>query len=199
MLSNDFNYMINQFGVDVILNDESKTRKALLSSRGLRDLEVNFDDRVIHTNFKIKRGDTITYNDVIYLVYSDVQAKRGHEYKAVIRPMTNRFTFTYTTEGYFEETDRMGNPIWIIPPEEVTEDLPCIAYQEGSPTIVGSWIRLPEERVKVILPDNYITQQIKRNTDHQLYNRYYKIVDINLLQSGLRILTMEWTTPPTSN
>lgn len=196
MLSNDFNYMINQFGVDVILNDESKTRKALLSSRGLKDLEVNFDDRVIHTNFKIKRGDTITYNDVIYLVYSDVQNKRGHEYKAIIRPMTNKFTFTYTTEGYFEETDRIGNPIWIIPPEEVTEDLPCIAYQEGSPIISGSWIRLPEERVKVILPDNYITQQIKINTDHQLYNRYYKIVDINLLQSGLRILTMEWTSSP---
>lgn len=195
MLSNDFDYMIKQFGVDVILNDETKTRKALLSSRGLKDLEVNFDDRVIHTNFKIKRGDTIKYNDVIYLVYSDVQNKRGHEYKAIIRPMANTFKFTYWTEGYFEETDPVGNPIWIIPPQQVTEDLPCIAYQEGSPTIVGYWIRQPEERIKVIMPDNYITQQIEINTKHQLYNRYYKIVDINLLQSGIRIFTMEWTTP----
>ena len=192
MLDNDFNYMIKQFGVDVILNDESKTRKVLLSSRGLRDLEVNFDDRVIHTNFQIKRGDTITYNDVIYLVYSDVQVKRGHEYKAIIRPMTNVFEFTYMTEGYYEEVDRFGNPIWIIEPEIVTEDLPCIAYQEGNPTLSSGQIVMPETRIKVVMPDNHITQQIEMNTEHTVLNHNYNIVDINLLQKGLRIFTMEW-------
>src|SRR5699024_623521 len=157
MLNDDFNYLINQLGTNIYLNDETKPRKVLLSSRRISRTEINFDDRMVHTNFKIKRGDTIKYNNVLYLVFSDVQAKRGHEYQALIRPMTNSFEFTYWTEGGIVDYDRFNNPIYDPPPEEVTESLPCVAYQEGSPAIEGDKIRLPETRIKVVMPDNHAT------------------------------------------
>ncbi|TFJ93655.1 hypothetical protein [Lentibacillus salicampi] len=191
MLEQEFTNLVNDFGVPVTLNDETTTRKAILSSQTLSDTLPDFDDKTIHSDFPIKRGDVITYNDTKYLIISDVQAKRSYEYKATIRPMTNAFQFTYMTDGYYEETDRFGNPIWIREPEEVTEDLPCIAQQEGSPTIESGQIRLPEERIIVIMSDDNISQQIEINSNHQMMNDTYNIVNINLLQSGLRIFTME--------
>ncbi|MBS3679935.1 hypothetical protein KGF86_06900 [Ornithinibacillus massiliensis] len=194
MLQHDFNFMINEFGVPVKLNDETNTRKVLLSSRGISKIETNFDDRIIHTNFPIKRGDTMKYNDVIYLVYSDVQAKKGFEYQSLIRPMTNTFTFTYLTEGVIDHYDELDNPVYVPghEPREVIEKLPCIAYQEGNPTLSSGKIILPETRIKVIMPDNNMTEQIKMNTTHTVINHTYNIVDINLLQKGIRIFTMDW-------
>lgn len=191
---NDFKFMLNEFGVDVMLNDETITRKAIISNRTLSELLPDFDDKNIHVNWKLERGMVITYENVKYLVISDVQSKRTFEYKAIIRPMTNSLNYTYETEGYYEEVDRFGNPIWIEEPTIITLKLPCVAYQEGIPTLSSGQIVVPDNRITVIMPDNEDSKRIEMNTSHQLLNHTYKVVDINLLQSGLRIFTMEWTT-----
>ncbi|GAA0432567.1 hypothetical protein GCM10008983_06440 [Lentibacillus halophilus] len=193
MLEESFAQLLNQFAVPVKLNDETNTRKAIISSQNVSDSIPNFDDKTIHSNFKIQRGDIIHFNNVKYLIITDVQAKRTYEYKATMRPMTNTFEFTYTTEGEYHY-DRLGNKVWDVEPKEVTEPVSCIAHQEGSPTIEGSQIRLPEERIEVIMPDDNASSQIKMDSKHTIKNSNYKVVNINLLQSGLRIFTMEWTT-----
>ncbi|WP_340002060.1 hypothetical protein [Oceanobacillus sp. FSL K6-0127] len=81
--------LINEFGVPIYINEETETRKAIISNQKVSDSLPNFDDKIIHTNFKIKRGDVIVYDDVKYLVISDIQSKRSYEYKATMRPMTN--------------------------------------------------------------------------------------------------------------
>lgn len=196
MLQNDFKFLIDQFGQSVTLNDETGKRKAIVSNETVNDSMPSFDDKKISCLFPIKRGDVIEYENVLYLIISDVQAKRSFEYKAVMRPMTNTFKFTYWTEGEIDYYDRLGNPVYVEgkEPEEVTEDYPCIAQQDGSPTIEGSQIRYIDERIIVTMPDNYATQQIEINSEHQMINYTYNIVNVNLLQKGLRIFAMEWTT-----
>lgn len=197
MLEQEFTNLINEFGTNVRLNDETITRKVIISSESQSDNVYDFDDRKVSTNFPITRGDTMVIGDVHYLVINDVQMKRGTgEYKSVVRPMSNVFNYTYMTEGVIIEYDRMGTPIYADgqEPQEITEPLPCIAYQEGSPTLTSGQIVMPETRIKVIMPDNEVTALIEMNSDHTVLNHNYKIEDINLLQSGIRIFTMEWTT-----
>lgn len=199
MLQDDFNFLINQFGVNVKLkrivdgteNDYIKEHKAIISNYKPSYSMPDFDDKKIHCQFKIKRGDIIEYDNVNYLIISDVQSKRSYEYKAIMRPMTNVFEFTYWTEGVIVDYDILGNPIYDPEPEEVTEEFPCIAYQEGSASIEGDRVRLPEERIIVILPDNKATEQVELNSKHQMNGTSYQVDNINLFQKGLRIFTME--------
>lgn len=195
MLEQEFNILFEQFGVPVFVSREDVTRKAIIKHQKVNESMPNFDDKTIHTNWKLERGMTIVYEGTEYLIISDIQSKRAYEYKAVMRPMTNVFRFVYWTEGVIDYYDRLGNPVYVEgkEPQKVEEDYPCIAQQEGSPTITGSQIRQPEERIIITLPDNYATEQIEINTDHRILNYTYKIVNVNLLQKGLRILTMEWT------
>lgn len=196
MLEQEFTNLINNFGIDVFLNDETESRKAIISSRSQSEMLPDFDDKNIHCNFEIIRGNIITYQNVKYLVISDVQSKRAFEYKAIIRPMTNIFNYTYWSEGTIIGYDPLGNPIYADgeEPGEVVLELPCIAYQEGNPTLNGGQIVQPETMIKVIMTDDEQSSRIEMNSQHRLLNHNYKVVDINLLQDGLRIFTMEWVT-----
>lgn len=196
MLKDDFNFLIDQFSVPVNLNDETRIRKAIITNQAISNTLPSFDDKTIHCTFEIKRGDVIVYENVEYLIISDVQSKRVFEYKATMRPMTVAFAFTYMTEGVIVDYDRLGRPIYDPAPEEVTEEIPCIAFQEGIPALTSGQIVMSETRIKVVMPDNHITQQIEETDEHTVLNHRYSVEDINLLQSGLRIFTMEWTQNP---
>src|SRR4051794_34916047 len=98
MFQNEFNMMINQFGVPVILNLETVPRKAIISSITKSPDLYDFDDKRLHTNFLVKRGDTIKVNDTIFLVFSDVQLKSGYKYESIIRPATNTIPFIVQEE-----------------------------------------------------------------------------------------------------
>ncbi|ALX47868.1 hypothetical protein [Lentibacillus amyloliquefaciens] len=191
MLQESFNQLLNQFSVPIQLNSETNSRKAIITSQSVSDSMPNFDDKNIQTNWEINRGDIIIYYNVEYLIITDVQAKRSYGYMATMRPMSNTLQYTYMTEGEYYY-DRLGNKVYTEEPKEVTLDLPCIAYQEGTPTLDGGQIVVPDNRITVIMPDNESSQKLQMNTEHQLLNHNYNIVDINLLQSGLRIFTMEW-------
>ncbi|MHA6251961.1 hypothetical protein [Oceanobacillus sp. CAU 1775] len=194
MIEESFIEMIEEFGTSMYLNAETTPRKVLLSSRGISKMEVNFDDRVAHTDFPIKRGDIFTYDDIKYLVYSDVKNKRGHEYQSLIRPMENIITSTYMTEGVYEY-DRLGNKVWIEEPTEVTVEVPCIAYQNTTALSTNQIVTLQDE-LTVIVQDNEATQSIEMMSEHQILNNRYKVEGIDLLQSGIRIITMGWIPNP---
>ena len=198
MLEEEFSYLINQFGVSIFVNDDTQSRQAIISSQNQSDQLPTFDDKKIHCSFQIKRGDIIHFNEVKYLIISDVQSKRSFEYKATIRPMTNIFEYTYMTEGVILEYDRNGNPIYVEgeEPKEITINIPCIAVQNNTPKIDGGQIATLENRITVIVSDNSITQQIAINDEYYLENHYYMVHDINLLQQGIRLLYLEWTVEP---
>ncbi|GIO22477.1 hypothetical protein [Oceanobacillus sp. J11TS1] len=192
MLNQEFDILMDEFAVPILLNNETKERKAIISHQKQSDSLPNFDEKTISCNFKIKRGDVIKYEGVEYLIISDIQSKRGFKYKATIRPMENEFNLKYMTDGYFEEYDPLGNPIWIEEPEEVIVDLPCIAYQDGSSFLeLGGKINIPDDRVKVIMPDDEYANQIELNSEHYLLENYYRVNNIDLFQNGLRIFNME--------
>lgn len=186
MLQNDFNYMIKQFGVDIFLNEETKPRKAIISSKNTwGSLDEHFDDRLIHTAFPIKRGDYIEYNTVNFIVYSDVQVKRGHEYKAIIRPATNTIPIV-VKEREIIGRDPLNNPIYSDEPE-ITKDIPAIVYTE-SLTIAGYAVLVAQGEIRIVVGDNQDTRKIKVNNEYVIKNKNYKVWDINLLQDGLILL-----------
>lgn len=186
MLQNDFNYMIKQFGVDIFLNEETKPRKAIISSKNTwGSLDEHFDDRLIHTAFPIKRGDYIEYNTVNFIVYSDVQVKRGHEYKAIIRPATNTIPIV-VKEREIIGRDPLNNPIYSDEPE-ITKDIPAIVYTE-SLTIAGYAVLVAQGEIRIVVGDNKDTRKIKVNNEYVIKNKNYKVWDINFLQDGLIIL-----------
>lgn len=196
ILQDSFTQLLYNFGVPVTLNKETKTRQAVITNRTISDTLPSFDDKIIKTTFKIRRGDIILHQNVQHLVITDVEVKRAYGYKAIIRPMINSFEFTYETGGIVIDHDRFGNPIYEEghKPKEVTDTFPCIVSQEGSPTIEGGKIRLAEERINVIMPDNDMTKQIEQDKTYTLLGTDYNVENINLFQTGLRILNMEWTT-----
>ncbi|WP_419893635.1 hypothetical protein [Oceanobacillus kimchii] len=194
MLGKEFEHLVNEFGVPVNLNGDTRIRKAIITNQIISNTLPNFDDKSIHCTFEIKRGDIVVYEDVQYLIISDIQSKRAFEYKATMRPMTVSLTYTYYIREIIDY-DRLGRPIY-GEEEEVTSVIPCIAYQEGTPTLTSGQLIISETRIKVIMPDNEITQQLEETSEHTVLNHRYKIEDINLLQSGLRIFTMEWTQNP---
>lgn len=197
MLEKEFDILFEQFGVPVFVSKEDVTRKAIIKHQKVNESMPNFDDKTIHTNWKLERGMTIVYEDTEYLIISDVQSKRAYEYKAVMRPMTNTLEYSYLTDGVFEY-DRFGNKIWIEEPTEVIVELPCIAYQPSTPGLNFGQITTLDNNIQVIVPDDPITDQLEINDECYVAGVYYMIHDVSTLQDGLRVFSMEWTTRPSS-
>ena len=191
MLKREFNQLVNEFGVPISLNEEQRTRKVLLSSRGISSNEINYDDRHLHSNFKIQRGDSIRIDGVIYIVYSDVQAKRSFEWKALIRPCTNTIPITIQEEvREIIGRDPVGNPIYgDVIQEEIIEDFPAIVYRE-SISIDGQQIKIINTEIKVVMGDNEYTQEFKVNNTFNFFGTQYQLYDIDLFQRGLRLFSM---------
>lgn len=190
MLQNEFDTLIDNLGVSMYVNDEPNSRKAIITSNTVN--KNKFDDRILHTNFVIERGDTIKHNNVNYIVFSDVQAKRGYEYKSFIRPATNSIPIRIQEEQreVIGWTDIMQPIYGDIIQEEVIEDVPCIIEQETF-NLSGQQIVIAESQIQMILGDNYKSQKVEMNDEYTLYDKTYKFIDINLFKKGLRIFTAE--------
>jgi hypothetical protein len=187
MLSEAFTDLVEEFGVDISLND--KPLKVLITSKGINLNE--FDDKVIHSDTSIKRGDIVRYADTNYIVFSDIQSKRSFEYKAVIRPATNTMPIRIQEEQITApDYDRYGN---IIPGTGETipaiiEDVPCIVYQQTF-NVSGQQILVAESEINILMGDNEKSQKVEINDEYRLHDVTYKIYNIDLFKTGLRIFT----------
>ncbi|SDC81035.1 hypothetical protein SAMN05421663_104176 [Terribacillus halophilus] len=187
MISEAFTELLNEFGVEVYFNDENKPRNVIITSKGINLNE--FDDKVIHSDVPLKRGDIVKYGVTYYIVFSDVQSKRVYEYKAVIRPATNTIPIHVQEEQVTDpEYDEYDNPIpgtgEVIP--AVIEDVPCIVYQQSFSIIAGQ-ITVAESEINILMADNEKSQKVEINDEYIIQNVTYRISDINLLKTGLRI------------
>lgn len=195
MLEQEFSQLIHEFGVPVYVNREAVTRHAIIKNQKVNETLPNFDDKTIHTNWKLERGMTIVFEGTEYLIISDVQSKRTYEYKAVMRPMTNTIEYPYLTDGVYEY-DRLGNKVWIEEPTVIDVEIPCIAIQDNTPSLTSGQIVLLDNRIQVIVPDDTYTEQLAINDNCDVAGLYYEVNNISLLQKGLRVFTLEWTARP---
>ncbi|MFB4473331.1 hypothetical protein ACDI16_10320 [Oceanobacillus caeni] len=197
MLEEEFTDLINEFGVPIKLNLEATTRKAIITSLTKTPDLYDFDDKKIHADFKIKRGDTIKIDDTLFIVFSDIQLKRGHEYQSIIRPATNVIPIVVQEEVIeVTEWDRRGNPItWEVIQEEVVEDFPCIVFQEKI-SISGSQIRITQQEIQVVMGDNKYTKEIAQGDVFTFFGDSFSVIGVDMFQKGLRIFQMERVANP---
>lgn len=190
MLEQDFKILMDNLGIPIYLNDEPSPRTAIISTRTVNT--NSYDDRNIHTDFPIKRGDMIKFNEIDYIVFSDVQGKRAFEYKAIIRPTTNTIPIVVQEEEReIIDWDDFMRPIYgDIIQEEVIEDVPCIIEQETF-SISGSQIVIAKSEISIIMGDNHKSKKISVNDEHILFNNTFKVTNVNLFKQGLRIFTAE--------
>ncbi|MFS0672054.1 hypothetical protein [Ornithinibacillus sp. 179-J 7C1 HS] len=196
MLEGEFTNLINEFGVDVYLNLETETRKVIVTSLTKTPDLYDFDDKKIHTDFPIKRGDTIKIDDTLFIVFSDVQLKRGYEYQSIIRPATNVIPIVIQEEVMeIVDVDPLGRPIYEVVSPEIREDFPCIVFQDKI-SIDGSQIRVTQQEIQVVMGDNEYTQAIVQNDEFTFFDNYYRVIGVDMFQKGLRIFQMERTAAP---
>jgi len=192
-MNSPFAYLLETFGSPIYLNDESTSRKAVIDTPQMSVTSVKqFDDLRIRSPFIIKRGDSVKYNNVPYLIMSDVQTIKTDFYQSLIRPTTNTISIRVQEEereiiGY---TDLMQPIYGDIIQEEVIEDVPCIIKQETF-RINAQEIVIAESQIQLILGDNYKSQKVQVNDEYILFDKTYKFTDINLFQQGLRLFTAE--------
>ena len=179
MLEQEFANLINEFGEDVTFNEE--TRKMIVSTKTVNE---DFDDREIHTDLPISRGEMLTYNNIYWLVISEVAAKRSYEYKAIIRPCKQSIG-VITTNEKMVGTDSLGRPIYDT--VETTNDIP--AYVDWKRlSIEGDQIRLSDMDIDIVVQDNETTSTIAINDEFDLIDKRYTIQNVNKFKQGLLVL-----------
>ncbi|UOR12193.1 hypothetical protein [Halobacillus amylolyticus] len=183
MLEQAFTDLLNEFGKDITLNEETETRKAVISSKNVNE---DFDDRLIHTDFPIDRGDMIKWNNSDWIVISQVAAKRDFEYKGLIRK-ANWTIELVVQEGKKEIVgyDALGRPIYETT-DPIVEDYPVIVEWETF-NIEGTQIRISDSEISIIAVNNEITQKVALADTYTIANKTYTIDNINQLKKGLLV------------
>ncbi|MGR9049240.1 hypothetical protein ACQ4XT_11475 [Halobacillus faecis] len=180
MFETEFSEFVNEFGVSVHINEES--RKVIISSKTVNE---DFDDREIHTDFNIKRGDIVQFDNGDWIVISEVAAKRSFEYKAIIRPCNQAIGVVTTEQVFTGEYDPMNRPIYDT--VETTTNVPAfVDWQRLS--IEGTQIRLSDTDIDIVVQDNETTSTIVVNDEFDLIDKRYAVQNINKFKQGLLIL-----------
>ncbi|GIP51832.1 Ig-like domain-containing protein [Paenibacillus vini] len=101
----DFSFLLDQMGNDVLINDNPV--KALITNTNLEQI---YDDRRITSLSPFSRGDIVLFNGKKYIVISEVTEKRYTKYKGIIRflPHTiivNSESRFYTLDCYINTSD----------------------------------------------------------------------------------------------
>ncbi|WP_026677765.1 hypothetical protein [Fictibacillus gelatini] len=192
--TDDIQFLINNAGKDVLINDIAK--KALITNPGLYD----FEDRHISTLDKLSRGDLVTYDNEKYLVITESISKRGGKYKALMRHCNNIVQIPGETKQVpkLDENgnpvyDRFGDPVYITIQTDPT-NVPAIVDNKSFSIDSNYAIRVPENQIVVTLQDNELNnRKIKVNFVFTMMGKKWKVVNVDLTKNGLMILTCEFT------
>jgi hypothetical protein len=118
----DFAFLLDQMGSDILLNDN--TIRALITNT---NLEQNYDDRRISSLSPLNRGDIVLFEGKKYIIISEVNAKRYSKFKANMRHLPHSITINsqcrfYTLDCYIN-TSNLGvidGRVLSIPDGEIT-------------------------------------------------------------------------------
>ena len=182
----DFQYLLDSIGQDVLVNNY--TIKALITNT---EVEQYFDDKYISTLTAIKRGDMINYDNINWLILSEVNGKRINKYKGIMRRCNYVVDLPIGSESVITGYDGLGRPIY----ETVTIDIPvdCIVENENlSVTSTGS-LNLPSGKINLTIQENENTNQVTISQTFDLMGINWTITGIDKTQVGLLILQCEKT------
>ncbi|MDD4564249.1 MAG: Ig-like domain-containing protein [Eubacteriales bacterium] len=127
------------------------------------DKPTYYDDKIIRVKGQLKTGDMIGYNNVKYLVISQVN-KEEKSYKARIRKCSYRIAFNWS-----------GNIKWFD----------CIEESSFFDVSTGTIISTATGNIFVTLPYNSDTRAISLSQRFYVTNQPFKVVGIDKSQEGL--------------
>lgn len=185
-VAEDFQYIIENLGVDVQINAVST--KAVITNT---PVNVHYDDKKINTLNVIKRGDKVTYDNGVYLIISEVNGDRYGKYKGLMR-RTN-FSLPVKIDEIKELVgyNQFGEPVYKITPINVNEE--CIVANQTASVVNGA-ISLPNGNIDLTFQDNDNTKKIKLNDTFTVAGQNYKVIGFDKTEIGLIIVKCEKTT-----
>jgi len=168
---NDFNYILANLGKDILINNIPI--KALITNTTIKN---DFNDKHISTLTELSQGDRIEYNNIYWLVISEVNGKRYGKYKGVIRACNHIIGFKINNQ-----------PVCI----------PVIAYGSSIGVTKNQFIAVAENKMILTMQKNDISSQIKINDTFVKWGKLFTVEGIDLTQSGLINLHCKFTSNST--
>ncbi|AFM41008.1 hypothetical protein Desaci_2033 [Desulfosporosinus acidiphilus SJ4] len=165
--ASSFNYMLEQMGKDLTLNDTTQIR-AILSSIPVN--ANNHDDKYISTLSPLKQGDKVDYLLSKWLVVSQVNGQRIVKYKAIMRKCNYNVNFNF--DGY-------------------VKNFPTFIEGKIFDVQSGQYIMLPVGKILVTLQENPDTLAIVINQRFISMNSPWKITGIDRTVKGLITLSCD--------
>lgn len=193
--TNDLEYLIQQAGKDVYINDVQ--RKALISNLSIGAMSEN-DDRFISTLDSINRGNLVRLNNRNFLIITETVVKRYDKYKGIMRHCNFTITFTEVLEEecVYVGEDGTGIPQYKCTPTvtEVT-DIPLIVDTKSFSIDRNSTFLLATNEITVVSQDNpFNKEKFKVNYRFNLMGAEWKIINVDLTKNGLLVMTCEKVT-----
>jgi len=161
-LDNDINYLLQEIGHNTKVNNVPA--KTIVNNSG----NIDYDDKDIITHEELRRGYYVEYNDLFFLVISDIVDKRYNTYyKGTMRRCNYDIKFIID--------DRLYLYYSIIDGKNFTLEQ-------------GSYIIISADKITVTLPDTNITRQLQLQNRIIKFNTAWEIEGIDYTKKGLIIL-----------
>jgi hypothetical protein len=180
----DLQYIVDNFGREVLINDSSV--KAIITN----NLVSEYEDKYISSTSPIKRGDLVKDGTVDYLVITESIVKRYSKYKAIMRHCNHEIELpgeevcVVVGQNEFGEDIvecTTGQPI----PVPAIVDNKSFSIQEGA-------IRLPDNQLLITVQDNEINKNhLVSNYEFELVGSLWKILNVDFTKNGLLLITCE--------
>ncbi|WP_425446672.1 hypothetical protein [Dethiothermospora halolimnae] len=155
-------FLLQEKGEDILFKGQNK--KAIISDAKNK---INFyDDKFIRTDFEIKTGNVITYQDRKWLIISEVD-KNKKSYKARMR------------KSNFDINFIINNDVKNI--NSIIENLKFTLDDSNA-------IPLDDYDIRVIMGDSEVTENIDVNDRFIKMGKAWKVVGIDKTKKGLLIL-----------
>lgn len=161
-IDDDIHYLLTEIGYNIHINNIPA--KAIINNAG----NIDYDDKTIITHEELQRGYYVRHDNLIFIVISEVNAKRYNTYyKATMRRCNYDVKFIIDNKLYLYYA--------IIESKNFTLEQ-------------GQYFMTSGDKITITLPLTDITKQIKVNDRVIKFNTAWEIEGIDYTKKGLVIL-----------
>lgn len=170
-IDSDFNYIQSMAGDDILLNDNTEIKKAIVNNL---PVSSQFDLRTISSTSELDRGDCITWDSGKWLIISEIGHKRFNYYKGIMQKCNNNLTANIAGILY---------------------RVPCIVTDRVNlNTDTSTYITTLDNEIYILVANNTINSNIKVNDIYKVGKLNYQVKSIDdISKSGLLIMKMKFS------
>ncbi len=183
--TDDFQYILDSLGKDVVINNQPI--KAVICNQ---TLNTEYDDNKISTTQLIKRGDIVDFHGK-WLIISEINGQKNGKYKGIMRKCNGSISIKVGENKVLKGYDSMGRPIYETIP--IYTNVECIVETKVLGLDANGAINLPQGKINIIIQDNADTQKVALSNTFTVAGGTWKVIGIDLTKVGLRILNCEKT------